>query len=151
MDRHSHMNLKKYSQCLKSLAVKGCAYFYLWAVVVNVIGYVLIGYVIPPRGCFPYLSTFSVFLVECESELFEAMWACIVGIPRLLAIPLHLSIMQLYYGAHVAEAAWWLLLSSPFLIIAIVGYHYWRSRSPFFARFITLALAIAIIYDGLTP
>jgi len=146
-----HMSFKKYFLYTKRFSFKACAYLYLWAVFVNVIGYALIGYVVAPRACLPYLSTFSVFLVDCDSEFLEAIWTFVLGIPRLLAVPLHLSVMRFYYGAHLAEAAWWLLLSLPFLIIAAVGYRYWWRQSPFFARAITLALAIAILYDGLTP
>lgn len=158
-----HMNLQNSNfQSFKRRILLCFGYFYLWSAIVNIIGYVLIGYIGPPEPCFPHLTTFSVFVVGCSNVFIESAWNIFIGIPRLLVVPIHVAATMLYSGFRTifANDSWtyfyfmgairWLLLSIPFLMVTIIGYRYLRQSSLLTARIITFALAITIIYDGLT-
>jgi hypothetical protein len=84
-------------------------------------------------SCLPFHSIFGVIESTCPNEAVNLFWLIIVGVPRLLIICPAVVIAMVKAALsgmswHWRSAAWWLVYSIPFLIIASAGASYWWTR-----------------------
>ncbi len=132
-------------------------YFYLYIVVGNVIGEILVRLGDNEKGvCFPYWGMFGLLTYDCKNILLEYAWGITIGIPSLFVAtpacivkPIKWAIEGFYFPHDVFESNYFLLSLAATILIYIPGFFYWKKYSVVVPIVITLLLIIMIIYLGL--
>ncbi len=142
-------------------------YFYLYIVVGNVIGEILVRLGDNEKGvCFPYWGMFGLLTYDCKNILLEYAWGITIGIPRFLIAPTFMFVDMIKnivktwvksgydynivttigYYIYIAPFAW---ITIGLIIIFTLGFLYWNKRSKYISWGMTMLLIIIIFYKGL--
>jgi hypothetical protein len=120
----------------------------------------LIGFALPHSdaenpGCFPYGSTFGVFLWKCTSAAADLSWNAVVGWPRSLIIPPALVFASIKATVKNHFHYWFVLDGVPFIpqsfllaLVLYISFVYWWSRSKALAIGLTATLLGEVLYLG---
>ncbi len=131
------------------------SYFYLYIVVGNVIGEILVRLGSKSRdACYPYWNIVGQFNFNCQNTFSLAIWETIVGIPRFLASILYGAIISLRADVSWNELrfitiALFLLSILVTALIFIPGFLFWKKRSSYITWIATIPIIIIILYFGL--
>ena len=99
-------------------------------------------------GCYPHYEMFGQIQANCPTQLINALWFIVLGLPRLAVTPLALTVALCAASAWAFHDPWYLLNALPFAVAAIpsvmlyyVSFVYWRQRLKPVAALTLLALA----------